>query len=58
MGGAGFTKALELSGYEVKRNADGAYAEIGYAHSNCMAKAMRKSSGTGTALSRLLDKKA
>lgn len=58
MGGAGFTKALEFAGYEVKRNEDGAYAEIGYAHPNCMASAMRKAAGSPSVLSRLLDKKA
>lgn len=41
-GGAGFTRALDNAGYEVAHGPDGGYAEIGYAHPQCMTRAMRK----------------
>ena len=38
LGGSGFTTALRASGYRMKDR------EMGYAHSDCMAKAMREAS--------------
>lgn len=36
VGGSGFTTALRLAGYDVQKN------EIGYAHSPCMARALKR----------------
>lgn len=41
-GGLGFTRALDNAGYDVERRPEGGYAEIGYAHPRCMARALRK----------------
>lgn len=41
IGGFGFTNALKGAGYRIKLN------EIGYAHNNCMKRAMKQANNVG-----------
>lgn len=57
LGGGGFTLALELLGYEIRRldNGTAGYAEIAYAHPNCIARAAKQRAARREAA---LDRKA